>query len=88
VLVEAGVLDGHDGVAHVLGDVEDRDEGAVLLGVQRGEDRPVGRVDDRGLGERDLRRLVVGEVGQPARRGREGHEDEQQRQGGAREAST
>ena len=56
---EIVVLDGEDGVDDVLGHLVERHRRAVLLDVQRGQERAVGRVDVRALVERpevDLRR--------------------------------
>jgi hypothetical protein len=65
VLVEAGVLAGHDGLLHVRADVGDRDELAVLL-VERGQQGlPVAGVDVGGLRRPD-RGELGGQVLQPA----------------------
>ena len=45
VAVEALVLDGDDGVAHVRRDLLERDDLAVLLGVERVHERAVGGVE-------------------------------------------
>jgi hypothetical protein len=73
VLPEAGVLDGHDGVAQRLGHHRDGHALAVLLGVQCGDERAVGGVDAGRLGQR--RGVERERLGRPRARGR------QQRQG-------
>ena len=67
VLVETLVLDVHGRLEDVVGDLVALD-GAAVLQVELYERRVVGRVDGGGLGhEVRVGRLVVGQVGQPAR---------------------
>ena len=69
VVVEALVLDGHQGVPQDVGDLLAADDRAVFAGVQVGKKRVVGGVDHGGLGEMDVALSLKG--GQPLLHGRD-----------------
>jgi hypothetical protein len=80
VIVEALILDRDHRVAHDIGDLPRADDHPVLARVQRGDQRPVGRVDEGGLreGVRVLARLVErGEVARGCCEGEHEHADQE-----------
>ena len=77
---EARVLDRHDRVLDVLGNLLDRDDVAVLLFVEGRDQRAVGGEDLRGLGQARGVREGLLEIGQPHARRR--RQRERRRSGG------
>ena len=68
VVVEALVLDGDDRVADRLRHLRSGEHHPVHAGVELGDEAPVGRVEERGLGERDRPLTVVGQLWETAAR--------------------
>ena len=68
VVVEALVLDRDDRVADRLRHLRPGQDDPVHAGVELGDEAPVGRVQERGLGERDRPLAVVGQLWETAAR--------------------
>ena len=81
VIVEALVLDRDHRVADHVGDLRGTDEHPVLPGVQGGDQRTVGRVDERRLRERVRVLTCLPQGGEIAGRNREGEHEQADHEG-------